>query len=384
MTIITTNDALQQFVQESETAEILAVDTEFFRRYSYYPELCLIQANNGKKLVAIDVLADNIDLSPFLDLLYRKDILKIFHSASQDIEIFFRLSEGKVPTPIFDTQIACMACMGETQTSYEKITRQLLDVTLDKSMQNCDWRKRPLVEKQLTYALADVEYLIPLYHKLNQMINELGRTEWIKEEMVRLENPATYQKNPDNAWLAIRGKNLKANGLAILQNTAKLREILAIEYDVPRKHIISDDDLLAIAKNPPSHFDKLLDRKYLTMRSLTLDDKQEFFDAIADGKKNAGNITLPTAKIQPSTAQQLHIDALRLVRRVIAHELHITPKLLCEQDDLHEMILQEKLPDILSQGWRYQYFGKILEEFIAGEYRIVIEQTQLKLAKNNL
>ncbi|MCH9853083.1 MAG: HRDC domain-containing protein [Alphaproteobacteria bacterium] len=382
MTLIASNTALQEFIESCDGVKLLAVDTEFFRRYSYYPELCLIQINNGKQAVTVDVLAEGLDITPLLDLLYCEDILKIFHSASQDIEIFCKLRDGKVPTPIFDTQIACMACMGEAQTSYERVVKKLLNVTLDKTMQACDWRTRPLSQEQLNYALADVIHLLPLYDRLCDIINGLERMEWLKEEMERIANPDNYQKDLDNLWRNIKGKNLKAKGLAILQNIAKQRELLAMRYDVPRKHIMHDDDLTLLAQKPPANLQKFLAKNCLTMRRLTDDDRQEFYQAIIDGADNKDNIILPQAKILPDTAQQLQIDMLRIVRRLVAVELNITPKLLCEQDDLQYIVMQAgQLPDFLTSGWRYQHFGEIVESFMQGDYQMVIQQGNPVLLK---
>ena len=355
----------------------------FFRRYSYYPELCLIQVNNGKQSVAVDALADGLDISPLLDLLYREDILKIFHSASQDIEIFCKLRDGKVPTPIFDTQIACMACMGETQTSYERVAKKLLNITLDKTMQACDWRTRPLSEEQLTYALADVIHLLPLYEKLCDIINGLERMEWLKEEMARIADPDNYQKDLDNLWRNIKGKNLKAKGLSVLQNIAKQREILAMRYDVPRKHIMHDDDLALLAKKPPPNLQKFLANNHLTMRRITDDDRRDFYQAIADGINDKDSMVVPLAKILPDTAQQLQIDMLRIVRRLVANDLNITPKLLCEQDDLQNIVmLGSGLPRILTEGWRYQHFGEIVESFMQGKHKIMMQAGEPILFKD--
>ncbi|MCH9844811.1 MAG: HRDC domain-containing protein [Alphaproteobacteria bacterium] len=382
MALIVSNASLQEFVESCKGVTLLAVDTEFFRRYSYYPELCLIQINNGTQAVAVDVLADGLDITPLLDLLYQEDILKIFHSASQDIEIFCKLRDGKVPTPIFDTQIACMACMGETQTSYERVVKKLLNVTLDKTMQACDWRTRPLSDEQLTYALADVIHLLPLYEKLCDIINGLQRMEWLKEEMARIVNPDNYQKDLDNLWRNIKGKNLKAKGFAILQNIAKQREILAMRYDVPRKHIMHDDDLALLAKKPPSNLQKFLANNHLTMRHITDDDRRDFYQAITDGADNKDSMTLPQAKILPDNNQQLQIDMLRLVRRLVANELNITPKLLCEQDDLQYIVMQGGgLPSFLTAGWRYQHFGEIVEGFMQGNYKMIMQQGEPILLK---
>ncbi len=376
--VITSNQALLEFTEICAKAPLLAIDTEFFRRHSYYAQLCLIQVNHGTGMAVIDVLADGLDLAPFWQMLNEGNNVKIFHSASQDLEIMYHIN-GCLPQNLYDTQIACMACMGESQLSYEKIVNQLIGISLDKTLQSCDWRVRPLTDKQLEYAIGDVKYLLPIYTELVDKIADLGREDWIAEEMAKLTDTASYEKDYPNLWRQIRGRKLALKGLSILQTLAHKRELLAIRYNVPRKHIISDESLLEISKHPPKSLKVFLNKNHMNMRHLTEQDKEEFFTVIGTIVENPALVEATPPK--PNNQQQLQIDTLRLLRKLIAHQLNIASKLLCEQDMLDEMIMQNSVPDRLIQGWRYEYFGKILQQFLQGKSGLQMVDGRLRISE---
>ena len=191
MIVITETDALQSFCQRMATAEFVTVDTEFMREKTYWPKLCLVQLAGPDEAAIIDAMAPGIDLAPLMALMANPEVLKVFHAARQDIEIFHHLS-GNVPAPIFDTQVAAMVCGFGDSVGYEALATKLARARIDKSMRFTDWAHRPLSEKQLHYALSDVTHLRVVYEHLQKQLDDTGRTRWVDEEMATLTAPTTY------------------------------------------------------------------------------------------------------------------------------------------------------------------------------------------------
>ena len=366
--LIEDNKSLKEFIAESQNCKILALDTEFFRRYSYYPKLCLIQVNNGTKSVAIDTLTD-IDLAPLLELIMRDDIVKIFHGARQDLEIFYSLI-GDIPKPIYDTQIMALATGFQTPPSYEKIVKALLGKEINKSLQNDDWRIRPLSENHLDYALSDVIYLLPLYQRLYDRLEKNNRLDWIKDEIDFLENAANYQPDFDNLWSSVKGlKKNKPKTLAVLKEITAAREKLAMKYNVLRKHISDDSVLLKIAERPVKSIEELKKRNILTMKLTTQEDIEFFFKSITIGTSQEKiNLMAQQEKPErPNTQEKIQIDILKILRQITAEQLNISPRLLGGSELLYQFVSGGALPDYFQTGWRYEHFGKILEQFASGK-----------------
>src|SRR5437762_3873232 len=206
-TLISDSDALAQFCARQKDTRFVAVDTEFMRERTYWPILCVVQVAGPDEAVAIDALAPGIELAPLLALMADAEILKVFHAARQDLEIFFQLS-GLVPHPIFDTQVAAMVCGFGDAVSYETLVKRLAGASLDKASRFTDWAHRPLTERQIKYALADVVHLRTVYDRLQQVLAENGRAAWFAEEMADLVDPAIYRSDPHQAWrrFRIRGR----------------------------------------------------------------------------------------------------------------------------------------------------------------------------------
>ena len=206
MTLIADNHELAEFCARQSEAEFIAVDTEFLRDSTYWPKLCLVQIAGPDEAAAIDTLAEGCELQPLLDLLAEPRIRKVFHSARQDLEIFYHLT-GRVPEPIFDTQVAAMVCGYGDSVAYETLARKLAGVRVDKQSRFTDWSHRPLTQKQLEYALADVIHLRPAYEKLADELEKTGRTSWLDQEMGILMDPETYRLDPDRAWRRLKSRN---------------------------------------------------------------------------------------------------------------------------------------------------------------------------------
>src|SRR5947208_9146444 len=255
--LITDTEALAEFCERQKGAGFVAVDTEFMRERTYWPILCLVQVAGPDEAVAIDALAPGLDLAPLLALMADPAILKVFHAARQDLEIFFQLS-GQVPHPIFDTQVAAMVCGFGDAASYETLVRRLAKASLDKASRFTDWAHRPLTERQLEYALADVIHLRTVYERLQQALAINGRTGWFAEEMEALIDPAIYRSDPVEAWhrFRLRGR-ADRKFLGVLRAVAAWRETAAQQRDLPRGRIMRDEAVLEIAAHAPKTIEGL-------------------------------------------------------------------------------------------------------------------------------
>src|SRR6476620_7496780 len=250
MRIITETAELKGFVDELERGPFAAIDTEFMRDQTYWPKLCLIQAAGPESAAIIDPLAKGIDLTPLYHLLGTKKVMKVFHAARQDVEIFHHQG-GVIPEPLFDTQIAAMVCGFGEAASYETLVRKITKSEIDKSARFTDWSRRPLSKRQLEYALADVTYLRQVYELLSKELEKTGRAPWVEEEEATLKDPATYQLEPSEAWRRLKPRSSNKRFLSVLAGVAAWREREAQARDVPRNRILKDEAVLEIAAHPP-------------------------------------------------------------------------------------------------------------------------------------
>jgi ribonuclease D len=256
MELITRTEDLAAACAKLATASFIAVDTEFMREQTFWPRLCLVQIAGGETEVLIDSMAPDIDLKPLFDLMVDETVLKVFHSARQDVEIVHHLA-GVIPHPIFDTQVAAMVCGFGEAVSYSMLVKRLLGRNLDKSSRFTDWSRRPLSERQLTYALADVTYLRDLYPKLRAQLDQSERASWLNEEMAVLTDPATYELHPEHAWRRLKMRIKTPKALAILMELAAWREREAQTQDIPRSRVLKDEALYDIAGQAPRSVEDL-------------------------------------------------------------------------------------------------------------------------------
>src|SRR5690348_11659907 len=250
MRIVTTTRDLEEFAAELEGGAYAAIDTEFMRDQTYWPKLCLIQAAGPEAQGIIDPLSPDLDLATFYRLLSHPAVVKVFHAARQDIEIFHHQG-GVIPDPFFDTQIAAMVCGFGEAASYETLVRKLAKAEIDKSARFTDWSRRPLSKRQLEYALADVTYLRLVYELLAKELEKTGRAQWVEEEEATLKDPATYQLEPSEAWRRLKARSSNKRFLSVLAGVAAWREREAQTRDVPRNRVLKDEALLEIAAHPP-------------------------------------------------------------------------------------------------------------------------------------
>lgn len=377
MKLITRTAELDHAVASISREAFVTVDTEFMRESTYWPKLCLLQFAGSQGGHLVDPLSPDLDLKPFVALLDNPAIVKVFHAARQDIEIFYHLS-GRTPRNVFDTQIAGMVCgLGEA-ISYENLIRETTGHAVDKSSRFTDWSRRPLSDKQLVYALGDVTHLREAYLTLSKRIAEQDRTDWIAEEMAELVDPALYAVDPDNAWRRLKVRSGSRKFFAVLKTLATWREREAQTRDVPRQRVLKDDALLDVASHAPrtvSELDQLrsMPRGFAQSRS-----GAGILEAIEQG------FALPQDQIpQPERVERLPdvdpgiADALKLLLKLRAEEAGVAPRLIASAADLDKLAAL-KTPDLPAlHGWRQEVFGAAALDLKAGKLALKIEGGRL-------
>lgn len=372
---IDTAPALADFCWQIESSDWLAIDTEFLREKTYYPQLCLIQIANDEVIACVDPLVID-DLNPLLDVLYQPDITLVFHAAKQDLELLLML-RGSLPARIFDTQLAATVLGLGDQIGYGNLVKTCLDVDLDKAHSRTDWTQRPLSTEQLEYAADDVRYLRSLYHQMSAQLDELKRRSWLDDDFSALSDPQTYTADPEAIWRKIRGAGkLKASQLVILQQLAAWREQRAVERNRPRRWILKDEVMLDLARFTPDSKNKLSQIRGLEPRDIERNGNA-ILEAIAVAK------TIPEAdwpvliKPVPLTNQQEALmDALMALLRKYCDEQSITPVAVATRKDIEQLVRGER-DSALLQGWRKRIVGQKLLDFLHGELAITADSQQL-------
>ena len=377
MRIATTSQDLSSACQRLSTSDFVAVDTEFMREQTFWPQLCLIQIASPEEALIIDPMAAGIDLGPFWELMANERIVKVFHAARQDIEIVYAKT-GLVPHPVFDTQIAAMVCGFGESISYVNLVKKVTGVDLDKSSRFTDWSRRPLSEKQLSYALADVTHLRDVYQHLKTEIDASSRAGWLNEEMGVLTDSKTYEQHPDDAWqrLKLRVKNRKS--LAVLMELAAWRERMAQSQDVPRARILRDEALYDIANQAPTSTDQMSELRTLSEGFSRSARAREIVEAVKRGL-NRDTKTVPAVARgqQPSAEATALIDLLRVLLKASAARHRVAPRLIAGSDDLERIALEAE-PDIPAlKGWRRRLFGEDALRLKRGEIALTLEKGEV-------
>ncbi|MTI64279.1 ribonuclease D [Methylophaga sp.] len=373
---VDTNESLTDLCRQLAGSQWLAVDTEFHREKTYYPELCLIQIANDEVIACVDPLAID-DLTPLLDLFYRDDITLVFHAARQDLELFFLL-RNSLPPHVFDTQLAATVLGYGDQIGYGNLVKQCLDVELDKAHARTDWRQRPLSSEQLEYAADDVRYLRMLYHQLTDKLTETGRTSWLKEDFAVLSAVKTYEEDPNKSWLRIKGAGrLKPSQLAILQQLGAWREQRAIKHNLPRRWVLKDEVMLDLARFAPSSAEGMKKIRGMEQRDIDRHGKA-VLEAIEKGKAVPKSEWPVIKRPTPLTNQQdAVVDALMALLRQRCDEQNITPVAVAGRKDVEALVRGEDTP--LQQGWRHEIVGQQLEDFLNGKLSLSGSLEQLEI-----
>jgi len=380
MTIITDTATLARFCTEQRGASFVAVDTEFMRERTYWPILCLVQVAGPTKAAAIDALAPGIDLTPLLALMADESILKVFHAARQDIEIFFNLSDT-VPTPLFDTQIAAMVCGFGDAVSYETLVSKLAQASLDKSSRFTDWSHRPLTERQIHYALADVVHLRTVYERLQQRLASNGRAGWFAEEMAALADPATYRSDPSEAWrrFRLRGR-VNPRFFGVLREVAAWRETAARQRNLPRGRIMRDEAVLEIAAHMPRTIEALARTRSLGKGVAEGKLGNEILDAVQRGLADSKALAPPAAaKADGPPGLGPLVELLRVLLKQRCEEHQVAQKLVATADDLDAIAARDDAPVPALSGWRYEIFGKDALALKHGRLALTVLRSRIAL-----
>jgi len=357
MILISDTATLTAFCQKLARAEFITVDTEFMREKTYWPQLCLVQLGGPDEAAAIDPMAEGIDLAPLYELMQNTKVLKVFHAARQDIEIFLHLS-GKVPAPLFDTQVAAMVCGFGDSVSYETLATQLARARIDKSMRFTDWSRRPLTDKQLHYALSDVTHLRIAYEKLKARLERDGRAEWVAEEMAQLADPKTYIVEPDEAWRRLKSRSSSPRFLMVLKELAAWREREARDKDLPRQRMLKDDSLMEIAAQAPTSVDELAHTRGLSRNA-------------AEGKMGAALLAAVSRALstpedqwpQPMERVELPrglgpvVDLLKVLLKLKGDQHDVAQRLIASSSDLEWIAADDNADVPAMHGWRRGLFG---------------------------
>ena len=362
---ITTTDALEEYCQAVARSKLLAVDTEFMRERCYYPQLCLIQiASDTGQDAIVDPLADGLSLEPLRPLLTDPNIIKIFHSGDQDIELFHQYM-GLIPSPVFDTQIAGQALGFGDSIAYHNLVQSMLDIRLDKSQQYTHWEKRPLKQAQLDYAIADVTHLLKLTPTLMERLKERGREEWIVDSHAALTDPARLEVSIPRIVKKIRHNLRKPLQIAVLHALVQWREGEAQRVNKPRGFIMKDEVLAEIAKKMPETTEQLSKMRLLT--PIRNADRQRTIIGILDDVRSADAMSYPAMPKRPSaTANNELVGLLSLVLKQRCSVEQVASKLIANRKDLEQIALgREDLACM--QGWRNEIFGKYAKKLMAGK-----------------
>ncbi len=373
VTVITSNGELAEACARFAGAPYVAIDTEFMRDTTYWPKLCLIQAAVPGFAVVIDPLAPGLDLAPFYGLLRSPGTIKVFHAARQDIEIFFHQA-ATIPAPLFDTQVAAMVCGFGDSAAYETLVRELAHAQIDKSSRFTDWSRRPLSDKQLTYALSDVTHLCRVYETLKKQLDKSGRSHWLEEELDVLRAPETYELKPEESWrrLKMRGGNRRFT--AVLMEIAAWRERLAQERDVPRSRVMKDEALFEIAAQAPQSTDELdalrgIPRGFASSRAA-----QGLIEAVKAG------LALPASAIPdidrgpPPAVPPVLGDMLRVLLKIQCEAHGVAQKLIASSSDLDQIAADDKADVPALSGWRREIFGDAALELKHGRIALTIRE----------
>ncbi|MDP9839064.1 ribonuclease D [Neorhizobium huautlense] len=365
--MIETTAALEEACLKLAKSEFITIDTEFLRETTFWPELCLIQMASPDLEVIVDPLAKGIDLKPFFALMADTSVVKVFHAARQDIEIIHHLG-NLIPQPIFDTQVAAMVCGFGDSISYDQLVNRIKGVQIDKSSRFTDWSRRPLTDKQLDYAAADVTHLRDVYLSLKEQLEREGRALWVSEEMAVLESASTYDMHPDNAWLRLKSRLRKPTELAILKFVAAWREREARSRNVPRSRVLKDDGLFEIAQQQPKDTEALG-----RLRTIPKGWERSASGAAIIEAVNAA-LALPKADM-PHAPKHVHVpegtaaavELLKVLLKLVSDRQGVAAKIIANSDDLEKIAAEGENAQVGAlSGWRRDLFGDMALRLING------------------
>ena len=381
--LIDDSASLANLCHRLSQSPFVAVDTEFMRENSYWPELCLIQIADAHEAAAIDPMAPDIDLKPLLDLLTENDeVLKVFHAGGQDIEIVYNLT-GKTPFPMFDSQVAAMALGQGEQIDYSNLVESYLGISVDKGARFTDWSRRPLDKRQIEYAIGDVTHLSTIFPKMLDRLRKTGRGDWLDQEMERIGNPANYENDPEQAWRRVRIASRKADVLGRLKALAKWRELEAQGKDLPRGRIIKDETLADLAGTPPKKQADLARVRGLSPAWANNDIGARLMAALEQATPMAASEMPSRDDRKPGMGKEgaLVADLLKLLLKIRARDIDVAAKLLARTEDLEALAAGQRDGLAILDGWRFEQFGRDALALVEGRLAFAVKNGKLKMTR---
>ena len=379
MHLIADTGSLRALCDRLAAARYITVDTEFMRDSTFWPRLCLVQLASVEEAAAVDALAPGLDLAPLFALMRDSGVLKVFHAARQDIEIFCHL-DGRVPAPVFDTQVAAMVCGFGDQVGYERLVAKLAGASIDKTQRFTDWARRPLPRKMYDYAISDVTHLRVVYEKIAVRLDRDGRETWLAEEMSTLTDPATYRLDPADAWLRLKTRLRKPRQLAVLREVAAWREAEAQRRDVPRNRVLRDEALNDIAAQEPGTREELWKLRSLSRGHIGKDAVDALLAVVA-AVRAAPSSTYPEARKPPPPANHAgpSTDLLKVLLKLRCEENDVAQKLVASSDDIEAIARDDKAEVRALRGWRREIFGKDALALKHGKIALGIEDGDIRV-----
>ncbi|MBV8764530.1 MAG: ribonuclease D [Hyphomicrobiales bacterium] len=378
MNIITSSAKLAAACERLARHPYITVDTEFMRETTYYPKLCLLQVASVEEALLIDPLAQDIDLEPFFSLLRDGRVIKVFHAARQDIEIFWHMART-IPQPLFDTQIAAMVCGYGDQVSYEQLANDLGNARIDKTQRFTDWSRRPLSEAQLNYAKADVTHLRAVYEALAGKLAASGRESWLAEDMAVLEAPGTYETKPEDAWQRLAGRLKKQRDLGVLIEVAAWRERDAQKRDVPRQRVLRDDALMEVVQARPQSVEALGRLRAVSQGLERSRAGQAIIAAVERGVAIDPKNLPPLARRTRLPRHDSTVEFLKLLLKIVSQKTGVASKIIATVDDLDALAVSATQVQPVLTGWRGEIFGDLARDAIAGRVALALERGEPRI-----
>ena len=381
--LISSTDDLAALVSRMKGHDFVAVDTEFMRENSYWPDLCLVQVASPDEAAAIDPKADGLNLDPLLELMVNNDnILKVFHAGGQDLEIIHNLT-GEVPNPLFDTQVAAMALGYGEQIGYSNLVESVLGHNLDKGARFTDWSRRPLDKRQIDYAIADVTHLATIFPKLVNKLVKTGRGAWLDEEMDRLADPSSFAFAPEDAWKRLKLPSRNPAVLGRLKALAGWRETEARSKNLPRGRIVKDDTLNELAAHPPKTQDDLGKVRGLSSGWRNNDIGARLMAALAKAEPLDGDELPAREPRRPGLTKDAALvsDLLKLLLKIRAKEAGVAAKLIARTDELEALAAGVRSDLNILSGWRFDEFGRDALDLVEGRLAFATENGKLKMSR---
>jgi ribonuclease D len=383
MSILTTTAELTAACKRFARFDSVMIDTEFMRETTYWPRLCVVQMASPEEAVIVDATAPDLSLDPFLKLMRNERVVKVFHAARQDIEIIYHLG-NLIPHPVFDTQVAAMVCGFGDSISYDQLVHRVSGERIDKSSRFTDWSRRPLSDRQIEYALADVTHLRQVYHALSQRLAEQHRTEWVREEMEVLTSPETYELEPENAWKRLKLRVRKPAELAVLREVAAWREREAQARDVPRGRVLKDDAIYEIAAQQPTAAASLGHLRTIPRGFERSRAAEEILAAVRKALDIPKDQLPKVPKARPPmNGNGAAVDLLKVLLKMISESHGVASKIIATVDDL-EAIAGDDAADVPAlTGWRRELFGETALKLKRGQLALAVKQNHVVAIDKN-